>query len=257
MQRLGQSLGGEPPASRRGFLTHPGLLEARSRLYKSPCGGETMREKRPGPHRSLPSFVPTCAKSGQMPIKTSLAAHEISCQRGGRLLFAELELHALSPAKALLVTGPNGAGKTSLLRLIAGLLPLARRAASRAARRRVPLPELCHYVGPCERHQERAHACARMSPSGSTFSAAAVPISTMRLRCSVLTGLDDLPGRPAVGGTEAEACAPSPVRRAPPDLAARRAVGLARRRFGQGARQGHRAAILRKAASPWWRAIRR
>ena len=31
----------------------------------------------------------------------------------------------LEPGQGLLVTGPNGAGKTSLLRLIAGLLPLA------------------------------------------------------------------------------------------------------------------------------------
>jgi heme exporter protein A len=80
-----------------------------------------------------------------MPIKTSLAAHGIACQRGGRLLFADLSF-TLQPGEGLLVTGPNGAGKTSLLRLIAGLLPLA--AGSFASRdESVPLPELCHYVG--------------------------------------------------------------------------------------------------------------
>jgi heme exporter protein A len=80
-----------------------------------------------------------------MPIKTSLAAHGISCQRGGRLLFADLSF-ALQPGEGLLVTGPNGAGKTSLLRLIAGLLPLhAGSIASGDAS--VPLAELCHYVG--------------------------------------------------------------------------------------------------------------
>jgi heme exporter protein A len=80
-----------------------------------------------------------------MPLTTSLAVHEISCQRGGRLLFAGLNF-ALAPGESLLVTGPNGAGKTSLLRMIAGLLPLhAGRIES--GDRSVPLPELCHYVG--------------------------------------------------------------------------------------------------------------
>jgi heme exporter protein A len=80
-----------------------------------------------------------------MPLTTSLAAHEISCQRGGRLLFAGLNF-ALAPGESLLVTGPNGAGKTSLLRMIAGLLPLhAGRIES--GDRSVSLPELCHYVG--------------------------------------------------------------------------------------------------------------
>ena len=61
-----------------------------------------------------------------MPKKTSLAANAISCQRGGRVLFEGLSF-TLEPGESLLVTGPNGAGKTSLLRLIAGLLPLAGR----------------------------------------------------------------------------------------------------------------------------------
>jgi heme exporter protein A len=80
-----------------------------------------------------------------MPQEISLAAHDISCQRGGRLLFENLNF-ALAPGEALLVTGPNGAGKTSLLRMIAGLLPLhgGRLEAGDGA---VPLPELCHYVG--------------------------------------------------------------------------------------------------------------
>jgi heme exporter protein A len=80
-----------------------------------------------------------------MPTKTCLAAHGISCQRGGRLLFEGLSF-ALEPGESLLVSGPNGAGKTSLLRLIAGLLPLqAGRIEGGDAS--VPLPELCHYVG--------------------------------------------------------------------------------------------------------------
>jgi heme exporter protein A len=80
-----------------------------------------------------------------MPIKTSLAAKGISCQRGGRLLFEGLSF-ALQPGESLLVSGPNGAGKTSLLRLIAGLLPL-QAGSIEGGDASVPLPELCHYVG--------------------------------------------------------------------------------------------------------------
>jgi heme exporter protein A len=82
-----------------------------------------------------------------MPQTVGLAALEISCQRGGRFLFRDVNF-ALKPGDGLLVTGPNGAGKTSLLRQIAGLLPLAwgefrlSGAGAEAA-----LPEFCHYVG--------------------------------------------------------------------------------------------------------------
>lgn len=49
-----------------------------------------------------------------------LSAHGLSCVRGERQLFAQLDL-AVDAGQWLHVRGENGAGKTSLLRLLAGL----------------------------------------------------------------------------------------------------------------------------------------
>ena len=53
-----------------------------------------------------------------------LAFDDVTCARGGRLLFEGLSF-ALGPGDGALVTGPNGAGKSSLIRVAAGLLPPA------------------------------------------------------------------------------------------------------------------------------------
>jgi heme exporter protein A len=82
-----------------------------------------------------------------MPHQIGLAAYDLSCQRGGRTVFDGLSF-SLASGEALLVSGPNGAGKTSLLRQIAGLLPLAGgRLALEGAAADAELSELCHYVG--------------------------------------------------------------------------------------------------------------
>jgi heme exporter protein A len=76
-----------------------------------------------------------------------LAARNIGCQRGGRLIFRDVSFR-LAPGEALLVTGPNGAGKTSLLRQVAGLLPLeAGEFRLEGASPEDARAELCHYVG--------------------------------------------------------------------------------------------------------------
>ncbi len=49
-----------------------------------------------------------------------LAARDIACRRGDRLLFARLSL-ALEAGQALQVSGANGIGKSSLIRILAGL----------------------------------------------------------------------------------------------------------------------------------------
>ena len=50
-----------------------------------------------------------------------LAAHDLACRRGDRLLFAGLSF-ALEGGSALQLTGSNGIGKSSLIRILAGLL---------------------------------------------------------------------------------------------------------------------------------------
>jgi heme exporter protein A len=50
-----------------------------------------------------------------------LRFEQVSCRRGGRLLFENLSFE-LAPGQALQVVGPNGSGKSSLIRLSAALL---------------------------------------------------------------------------------------------------------------------------------------
>ena len=54
-------------------------------------------------------------------MKPLLRLDGVSCRRGGRLLFEDLDLK-LGPGEALHLRGPNGSGKSSLIRLAAGLL---------------------------------------------------------------------------------------------------------------------------------------
>ena len=54
----------------------------------------------------------------------SVTLENLGCARGGRELFAGLNL-SLGAGGAAIVSGPNGVGKSSLLRLIACLLPPA------------------------------------------------------------------------------------------------------------------------------------
>jgi heme exporter protein A len=83
-----------------------------------------------------------------------LTAEGISCQRGGREVFAGLSF-SVGVGEALLVTGRNGAGKSSLLRVIAGLVRLAGgRLTLDGGDAEATIGEQTHYVG----HQDAVKA---------------------------------------------------------------------------------------------------
>ncbi|MFG1479510.1 heme ABC exporter ATP-binding protein CcmA [Xanthobacter sp. V4C-4] len=77
----------------------------------------------------------------------ALAGQKLSCRRGFKLLFEQLDVSARS-GRALVVTGPNGAGKSSLLRILAGLLaPTAGQVRLEGAAADSSLREHLHYLG--------------------------------------------------------------------------------------------------------------
>jgi heme exporter protein A len=76
-----------------------------------------------------------------------LAGSDVTCVRGGREVFAALDF-AVDGGEALAVTGRNGAGKSSLLRLIAGVLAIARGSIGlQGGNKNLSLGEQCHFLG--------------------------------------------------------------------------------------------------------------
>ena len=76
-----------------------------------------------------------------------LSGRDVRCVRGGREIFSGLNFE-IQAGKALAVTGANGAGKSSLLRMIAGLLPITDGAISASGGDvELTLPEQTHYLG--------------------------------------------------------------------------------------------------------------
>lgn len=76
-----------------------------------------------------------------------LTADALTCQRGGRIVFAGLSFE-ITGGEAVQVTGPNGAGKSSLLRLIAGLVRIeSGRLTLEGGDDEATVGEHCHYCG--------------------------------------------------------------------------------------------------------------
>ena len=75
-----------------------------------------------------------------------LVARNLSIARGGRRLAADVSF-TLAPGGALVVLGANGSGKTSLLRAIAGLLPLGAGSIVLEDAGEAGVAEVSHYVG--------------------------------------------------------------------------------------------------------------
>lgn len=77
-----------------------------------------------------------------------LSGRGLKCVRSGRTIFAGLDV-AVAAGQALAVTGVNGAGKSSLLRMIAGLLPLGggTLALEGGSDAELTLAEQTHYLG--------------------------------------------------------------------------------------------------------------
>jgi heme exporter protein A len=78
-----------------------------------------------------------------------LVAQDISCERGGRLIFEGLSF-SLEQGELLELRGPNGAGKSSLLRLIAGLNQSPTGSLALEPAPESSLAESCHYIGHVE-----------------------------------------------------------------------------------------------------------
>jgi heme exporter protein A len=76
-----------------------------------------------------------------------LSADNVALQRGGRLIFAGLSLE-VGAGEALVIVGPNGAGKSSLLRAIAGFLPISEgRIELQGGEADASVGEQAHYLG--------------------------------------------------------------------------------------------------------------
>ncbi len=76
-----------------------------------------------------------------------LSGSDLACQRGGREVFAGVNFSVAS-GEALAIVGRNGAGKSSLLRMVVGLVRVARgRLALDGGDPELTVAEQAHYLG--------------------------------------------------------------------------------------------------------------
>lgn len=75
-----------------------------------------------------------------------LSATNLSCRRGGRLIFRDVSFR-VSSGSALVITGDNGAGKSSLITIVAGLLSPATGQVTITDGQNRPLTEMIGLMG--------------------------------------------------------------------------------------------------------------
>ncbi|MDE3177115.1 MAG: heme ABC exporter ATP-binding protein CcmA [Pseudomonadota bacterium] len=124
-----------------------------------------------------------------------LIAENLTLERGGRRLFAGLSF-AAGAGEALVVTGPNGAGKSSLLRAIAGFLPLA---GGRVALEGGELEERTHYLGHADALKSALSAAENLAFWAALLGGQAAPVAPALTRLG-LPHVADFPVRALSAG---------------------------------------------------------
>ncbi len=122
-----------------------------------------------------------------------LIGTDLACRRGGREVFAGVSF-CVAAGEALTISGRNGAGKSSLLRLVCGLLRIARgRLTIEGGDDELTIGEQAHYLG----HQDALKPSLSVAENlrfwtgylGDAAGDLAVPLTTV--------GLDQLADLPA------------------------------------------------------------
>jgi len=121
-----------------------------------------------------------------MTMEPLISADNLACRRGGRTVLEGVSL-SLTAGAAVLITGANGAGKSSLLRVLAGLVPLS------AGHLMAPDQGEIRYIG----HQNALKSGFTVTENISSFAALFrdTPKTAEALEAFDLQPLQDLRGR--------------------------------------------------------------
>ena len=136
--------------------------------------------------------------NGVTGLMSELNGQALACRRGDRLIFRDLNL-AVAAGGALLLRGPNGSGKSSLLRCLAGLLPLASGSLSWNGKAITPTDDGyragLRYVG----HQDAIKPALTVAENlriwATLYRSNGAAIAAASLDRLGLAGLDDVPAR--------------------------------------------------------------